>query len=286
MEIQSILMPLSSSGQTEERLRGALAVAKYFNAQLDILHAQANPRQFLPEEALRMSMPANIVKQIEDTSMQRAQAEANQIRTLLERLCSEAGVALTDDADQPSPAANWRVVQGLRSELVAELGKVSDLLIIPQPRDRAPTATFEAAIMRSGRPVLLVPRKMTGFKAERVLVAWNGSTEGARAVSLALPVLQRAGEVVIATGSREKTCDPSQQQLAHYLARHGIQARCETFDNSRLSTGKALLAFAQQQQTDLLVMGAFTHRRVHEQIFGGVTRHMVSDAPLPVFMAH
>lgn len=288
MAIKSILMPLSSSGQTEERLRGALSVARYFSAQLDILHAQANPRQFLPEEALHMSMPAEVVKQIEDTSMQRAADEANHIRQLLQRLCAETGVALVDEdsAGESAPAVHWRVTQGLRSELVAELGKVNDLLIIPQPRDGIPTATFEAAILRSGKPVLLVPRTLTAFKADRILVAWNGSTEGARALGLALPLLQRAREVVIATGSRGSACDPSPQQLAAYLARHGIQAQCKAFDNSHSSTGSALLQCARQQQTDLLVMGAFTHRRVHEQIFGGVTRHMVSDSPLPVFMVH
>lgn len=288
MAIQSILMPLSSSGQTEERLRGALAVTRYFNAQLDVLHAQANPRQFLPEEALRMSMPADVVKQIEETSMQRAATEANRIRALLERLCREADVALVDEGTpaQPAPAANWRVIQGLRSELVAELGKVSDLLIIPQPRDRTPTATFEAALLRSGKPVLLVPRTMDSFKADRILLAWNGSTESARAVGLALPLLQRAAEVVVATGSRGKTCNPSPEQLITWLARHGIHASCKRFDNGHSGTGKALLSCARQYQTDLLVMGGFTHRRLHEQFFGGVTRHMVAEAHLPVFLAH
>lgn len=288
MAIRSILMPLSTSGQTEERLRGALAVARCFGAQLDILHAQANPRRFLPEEALRMSMPAEVVKQIEETSMQRADTEANRIRALLQRLCREEGIALVDESDpeQPAPAVNWRVVQGLRSELVAELGKVSDLLIIPQPSDRVPTATLEAAILRSGKPVLLMPRTLTTFKAERVLVAWNGSTEGARAVGLALPLLRRASDVVIATGRRETVSTPSPEQLLAYLARQGIQARCQGFDNRHSSTGSALLSFALQQQADLLVMGAFTHRRLHEQLFGGVTRHMVSAATLPVLMAH
>jgi len=288
MAIRSILMPLSSSGQTEERLRGALAVARYFGAQLDILHAQANPRQFLPKEALHMSMPAEVVKQIEYTSMQQAAAEANQIRTLLQKLCCEEGIVLVDGTDvtQPVPVASWRVVQGLRSELVAELGKVSDLLIIPQPRDGIPTATFEAAILRSGRPVLLVPRTMSTFKAERILVAWNGSTEAARAVGLALPLLQCASEVMIVTGNRAKACNPPPDKLKGYLARQGVQACCQVLDNHHSSTGSALLSMANQKQTDLLVMGAFTHRRLHEQLFGGVTRHMVSNSPLPVFMAH
>jgi nucleotide-binding universal stress UspA family protein len=177
-------------------------------------------------------------------------------------------------------------VNGLRSELVAEKGKVSDLVIIPQSKSGSSTATFEAAIMRSGKPVLLVPRTMTQFKADKVLIAWNASTEVARAISNALPILKRAQQVIITTGTRKGYRQPSPNELADYLKCHGINTIIEQFDNSHSATGEALMSFAKNHQSQLIIMGAYTRRRVREQIFGGVTRHMLAKSDLPIFMMH
>ena len=37
---------------------------------------------------------------------------------------------------------------------------------------------------------------------------------------------------------------------------------------------------------DLLVMGAYTHSRLRQLKLGGVTRHVISKAPLFVLMCH
>lgn len=140
--------------------------------------------------------------------------------------------------------------------------------------------------MHSGKPVLLVPRTMTNFSAERVLIAWNASTEGSRAVTQAIPILQQAQEVVIATSQSSAQYKPGADELIKYLQRHGIKAVSKSFDTGRRSAGEAILTLADSLKTDLLVMGAFTHPRVHEQIFGGVTWHMVQSAKIPIFMQH
>ncbi|WP_438463174.1 universal stress protein [Marinomonas sp. PE14-40] len=281
---KSLLMPLSTSGHINERLEGALSVANYFDGHLEVLHAQVSPRQFIPEGAI--GIPTKLVRELESLAGKFSQSESQTLQTEFAKLCRKLDIKLSEKASSRNTTANWVEVNGLRSELVAEKGKVSDLVIIPQSKSGSSTATFEAAIMRSGKPVLLVPRTMTQFKADKVLIAWNASTEVARAISHALPILKRAQQVIITTGTRKGYRQPSPNELADYLKSHGINTIIEQFDNSHSATGEALMSFAKNHQSQLIIMGAYTRRRVREQIFGGVTRHMLAKSDLPIFMMH
>lgn len=283
---KSILMPLSSSGQVQERLLSALSVTAFFDAHLEVMHAQLSPRKFIPDDAVARHMPHKLLHELETLAGKYSATESNELQAMFIALCEEKGVTPSEASLAEQPTAYWREINGLRSELVGERGKVSDLIILPQPRNGNPTSTFEAAIMRSGKPVLMVPRTLTDFSARRIMIAWNGSTEGARAVTHALPLLQQASEVVVATSHSSTYRKPGADELIDYLARHGISAQSKLFDSGRRSTGEALLGLATSLDAEVLVMGAFTHQRVHEQIFGGVTRHMVAHAKIPVWMMH
>lgn len=281
---KSLLMPLSTSGHVPERIEGALAITAFFNGHLEVLHAQVSPRQFIPEGII--GMPQRLVQELESAADKYSESESDELQAMFARLCDKQQVSVSDQSRQDSPTAHWQEVNGLRSELVAERGKVADLIVIPQSKSGKPTSTFEAAIMRSGKPVVLVPRTMTTFSAERILIAWNGSTESGRALTHALPLLAQAKEVVIATSLSSAYRKPGADEVIEYLNRHGIAATSQSFDSKRRSAGEALLKLADEQRSDLIVMGAFSHRRVHEQIFGGVTRHMISHAQLPILMMH
>jgi nucleotide-binding universal stress UspA family protein len=51
-------------------------------------------------------------------------------------------------------------------------------------------------------------------------------------------------------------------------------------------TGEAVLAHAKALGCDLLIKGAYTQSRLRQMIFGGTTRYILSNAELPVLMAH
>jgi nucleotide-binding universal stress UspA family protein len=143
-------------------------------------------------------------------------------------------------------------------------------------------------LLNCGRPVLLVPR--TGrfpTVGKRVLVAWNGSAEAAKAVTAALPLLRGAEQVTLAVlGSSADTLGESPgADIALYLARHGVNVevlrRPEAAD-----PGQAILSLAADFNADLLVMGAYGHSRFREMMLGGATRTILATATLPVLMAH
>jgi nucleotide-binding universal stress UspA family protein len=146
-------------------------------------------------------------------------------------------------------------------------------------------------MLSCGRPTLIVP--YIGPRAtfgERVLVAWDGRREASRALGDALPLLKRAGAVVIMTVSpdvdRPTLNDIAQQRLAHYLRAHRVEAQMEKFDVRDRDVAAWLLSRAADLGIDLMVMGGYGHSRLQETVLGGVTRSILQAMTVPVLMAH
>ena len=187
---------------------------------------------------------------------------------------------------------------------ISLLARYADLVVISQynAKDKSLSVMrdFPAyVLLHSGRPVLIVPYApmlpllAPPAAARNVLISWNASKEASRAVTAALPLLQRAGQVHVAifdaqVHAAEHGEEPG-AELTHYLARHGVEARLHLLDGSgvrRGDIGEALLSQAADLSADLLVMGAYGHSRLRETILGGVTRTILQSMTIPVLMAH
>jgi nucleotide-binding universal stress UspA family protein len=189
----------------------------------------------------------------------------------------DAGIAA------PRPSIQWREILGYESEIVARLGRLSDLILIARSGAASPTLALETALFDSGRPVLMVPGGAAANLFHRPLVAWNGSRQAARAVHFALPMLcQFTGcvEVFAAPESKHRT---DTDELLRYLSWHGITAARMSADEA---TGMNLLAQASAIKAGLIVMGAYTHGHYRQFLFGGMTRHVIEHAAIPVLFAH
>jgi nucleotide-binding universal stress UspA family protein len=173
-------------------------------------------------------------------------------------------------------------------DVIKSHGRLADLVAVAKPdRDRnLGVNTLKAALFNTGRPVLICPPADSAPQvlSERIAIAWNGSMEGSRAVALALPLIQAADEVVVLDGG---TGDhgASGDELLRYLEIRGVNARREPISGGD-NPGRAILAAAAAAGADLLVMGAYSHSREHESVFGGATQHVVDQTTMPVIMVH
>ena len=79
---------------------------------------------------------------------------------------------------------------------------------------------------------------------------------------------------------------PSADELARALAWHGISAQVRRIEQGSRRVRDILLSEATAMAADLLVIGAYSHSRLRQVVFGGVTEHMLDHAELPVLMAH
>ena len=140
-------------------------------------------------------------------------------------------------------------------------------------------------------PLLILPDGWNGkLPGQRITVAWNASRVARRALADAMPLLRRAQEVhlliVDAPRHREAHGEEPGADMAAYLARHGARVELQRLDSAGLPVAEVIEEQAQINQADLLVFGAYSRTRVSETVFGGVTRTLLSSAPLPLFVSH
>src|SRR5450830_353957 len=149
------------------------------------------------------------------------------------------------------------------------------------------TRAIESGLFESGRPILLSPPSPPRQIATNVLIAWNCSTEQARATAFAMPLLQKADRVTVLTViGGTAVPGPSAEQLIRYLQRNEIVAESMRVELDGRNTGKAILATAQSLGCDLLIKGAYTQSRLRQMIFGGATQYVLENAALPILLAH
>jgi nucleotide-binding universal stress UspA family protein len=135
---------------------------------------------------------------------------------------------------------------------------------------------------------LIAPPAAPQSVARHVVIAWNGSTETARAVAFSMPFLQGAERVTVLTVEGALVPGPSGEEVANNLRRHGVSADMSNSMGKRspAAAGEVMLQEAEKLGADLLVKGGYTQSRFRQMIFGGATNHILNEAQIPVLMAH
>lgn len=277
MAIKDIVLHMGSSDRSAKRLEAALLVARAHDAHLNGVHV-------LEEMVIPAFAEAQIPTEI-----------VLEQRRIMVRRAKEAEQAFKAAAEAAGVAFEWRAMEGDPVGAISLNARYGDLVISGQPEDRdldrAEKAVTEHVALESGRPVLIIPYIGAGATmGERIFVAWNGSRESVRAVSDAMPFLQRAKEVVVLAinpkGGPSGHGDIPSADISLHLARHGVRADAEEATADELEVGDILLSRAADQGADMVVMGAYGHSRFRELIMGGATRHLLQHMTVPVLMSH
>jgi nucleotide-binding universal stress UspA family protein len=122
---------------------------------------------------------------------------------------------------------------------------------------------------------------------DTIAIAWNGSTETAMTVALAMPFLKQAQHVVVVTVGPQHMPEPGPagEELARSLEGHGLSVSMRTAVGRQKPQGESFLKEAMAGGADLLLKGAYTQSRIRQMIFGGATRHIIMESRIPVIMA-
>ncbi|CAL8980924.1 hypothetical protein RHODGE_RHODGE_00058 [Rhodoplanes serenus] len=284
--MKTILVPTEPNDAMRSTLATALTVARTFGSYLEGF-------------AVRVSVPTVVAMDVAPSAslafFEEENAEAaRQARELFETAMRAEAVPTAPSGAEPGPSAapawGWLDDAPEGDNFVGHLGRIFDLIVMGRPSNdpRGPhMSTFEAALFESGRPVLLAPPKASATVGRHVLIAWNCSTEQARATASAMPFLARAERVTILTVEGAVVPGPSAEQLAGNLARHGIKATLiNTQGGDNRTAGPTILEHAARLGCDLIVKGAYTQSRLRQMIFGGTTRHILTHAEIPVLTTH
>ena len=230
---------------------------------------------------LRLEIPTELFEQIQSRSEEDAKTG---VKTFEER-ARAAGVL---QAHALAHAGLFEFV-----DVFLAKARICDLSILPQPETASgawETDLFQAVLLGSGRPVLVVPYIQRGeARLDNVLVAWDGSKEAARAVHDALPLLQRAKTVEVLTVETEAHGGAEAitgTDLARHLVGHGLPATARSMTGVDIDVSDALLSHAADSGVNLIVMGGYAHSRLRDLVFGGATLGMLNSMTVPVLMSH
>ena len=287
MSIRSIMAAMAAhSQQCGALLEAGFTLADALKTRLDVVFLQTDPADSITSTQYETS-PDRIRMAME--AMEERQGEMRkEVRNRFDQLASAKKIPVVAESQPHSvPFAQWAAVSGNIEARVSRRGRISDLILVSRPMQDDEQLIAEAALRGTGRPVLVVPPVGLGHVPERIAVAWNGGVEAARAVAGAMPLLEAAERVTVLTAESDRTPAYVATQAVEYLACHGIKAEVRLFPKgSGDPVGKALLDSCREIHAGMLVVGAYSHNRLHELLLGGVTRHVLSQAELPLFMAH
>ncbi len=290
MSIKAILVALHGLDGEASVLRVALQAARAFDAHLEVLHVRADPKAVFAFMTEPMSESA--VKLVVDAAEKGSAELAARAQAQFDAFCRDNDLTVVPARNQAAPAAGgvfamWREAAGEPAKIMAHHGRLADLSVVLRPAENSPApAMLEAALLETGKPVLVAPAEARTTLGRNVVIAWNGSAEASRAVAAAMPFLAAADKVTVLTVEEDGRFAANAADLTGYLAWHGITASSGAVTTGKTPTGEALLGEANKLRADLLVMGGYGHSRVREVILGGVTYHILANAGLPVLMAH
>jgi nucleotide-binding universal stress UspA family protein len=287
-----VLLPVSGSTADAEVFATALTVARIFDSHLIALHVRPDVRRDIASLAASDGgMSAGI-----DTMMEKMELEADaREKTASDAwhtFCTQNGIPAADTPGKSGVTGEWANETGTEADWVAEYGRAADLIVVGRGEESwgPDYVLMEAALMNTGKPVLIAPRAAAVPAAPLTAVigiAWNDTKEAAGAVRAAVPFLPAAGRITIfIVPESDGDTDKSHLRLAKTLRWHNANVSIQALLEHSRPPVSVLLDAAAQAGCGMLVMGGYGHTRLREAVFGGFTRAVLEAAPMPVLMAH
>ncbi|WP_188055995.1 universal stress protein [Sphingosinithalassobacter sp. CS137] len=267
--MKNVLLLIHDDRGQEARLQAALDLTRALGGHLKCLDVSILP--VMIEDYVPTGGAAMIVES------ERERESENRIRT-------EARLAKED------VPYDWTDVTGDPAFALRQAGALADVIVVnrhlaglhfPDMREIA-----GELLVTADTPVLAVPEEARGFDAcGHALVAWDGSKEAEEALQAAVPLLALAENVTLVEVDDGSVRVPA-AEAARYLARHGIEPVVRRVEAGGRRAGDVLLGEVVNQRAAYLVMGGYGHSRMVEAVFGGVTRKMLTESPVPLLLAH
>jgi len=277
--VKTILFHVIDDEFHSERLETALALARGCSAHLSCVHVTPIEAYVAFDSFGGVFVMNDIIKALDERDAE-LQAEVEK------RLKRE------------DVSWDYEQVTGNVASTVTGRAALADLLITarnPITQDFVgPTVGFLGDLLHRSRTPLFIPGSDRGAfdPAGMALIAWNGSFEAANAVRASLGLLRLASEVrvlQVLEGKPNARQFPS-TKLVEYLSRQGVHADLVTEPSPTGDLGHdvvagMIVAQARGAGAAYVVMGGYSHTRIGEYVFGGVTRTMLEECPFAIVIA-
>ena len=277
-----VLAALAGIDSDSDVMRSAITIGRKLDSHVRALHVRFDPAAVAGITAPGMS--ATMYEQMIDQANRESEQRARCARDAFDRMATGA-----DRRDSPAPGFSvaWVEVMGADGGALAAHARGADLVVLTRPKDRQDVhaaLAIESVLFEAGRPVIVVPPNGPTEWGRRVMLAWNGSAQSARAMFEALPLLRRAEQVSVVSAASEP--GGSAEDAVGALAWQGLTAEPLPIEAAPADVAAQLFATAAHIDCDLVVMGGYGHSRMREFILGGVTRHALYETTQHLFLSH
>jgi len=267
----------------------ALAAARLFDGHLIVLHVRPDVRREIAAMAsadmgMAVGLDGTIAHMEEEADLRERAADA-----AWRAFSAANGVKLAERPCASTVTYEWVAETGITDDWLAEYGRVADLVVVGREREGGVLSLglMEAALMETGKPVLIAPAVPPAGLDGTIAIAWKNTREAAGAISAALPFFHWAARVIVfAVEEDGEVADKSPLRLANSLRWQNPNVSIQVLRRDGRAPVAVLLEAVAKAGCNLLVMGGYGHTRLREAVFGGFTRAVLEQAPVTVLMAH
>lgn len=277
-----ILVPVAGRPESALALDCAFDLARAHDADVVACHLRPH-RNMPPPDPGGPLLAADETPRLSQKQVQTARDAAHR---LFDQRAEKHGFPLRK---KPTPRSSgiaiWEEFVGSAGRALAIVGPIADLLVLTRPKTARSSRARNfllAAILHSGRPVLVLSARKQKTPGRNIAIVWDQSTETAMAVFAAMPILHSATRVTIVACGDEDSVGPKSKHLLRYLAHWNISATVEK--STRGDQPAAIEKVCDKVGADLVIMGAYSHGKLRERLFGGLTEHMLFKSKRAVLM--
>lgn len=283
MLYKKILFPIGAGDDVMPRIYGALQISKWFNTHIDILSCHIDPSVVYN---MKMTLRGGVLyEEFLKSAKAELQEEHKRNEKAFTKMCQELGISISDTPLKDSPSAKFIVRDGKRSLVVERESKFYDLIVAAVPLSGKITGTFEAAVMKSGKDCIVIPRNLQKFNPKNFLVSWTGTPKNSRAVTSSIEMLKNADKVhcITARAALGENAENSLNMLKDYFSLHDIRATYEVINTTSIP-GQALLKTAKEGSFDMVIAGRQGENGLREMFLGGTSKFFLEHTDIPIFM--
>ena len=276
--LKSILIGLDGSPSSTAALELGIQWAKRFNALLVGIGIVDDATIYPPETGTLGADYHNWER--DEQVIQEANHKVKQLLASFAERCAESQISFNVLQDA-----------GLPYEEILRESQRYDLVLVGHDTHfrfgtvDQPDETLWKVLKRGPRPVVIAPPQLE--PGSSAVVAYNGSPQADRALQAFQSSGLDFGEevcVLSADDDREEAARQAERAV-EFLRLHQINVVAHA-SGPVDSVSQAILEEVRQRSARLLVMGACGHSAVREFLLGSITKAVLKESTVPVFLCH
>lgn len=276
--LRSIVLHIQDDATLDNRLEAALSLARSTGAHLSCLHVTPIQAYVAFDTFGGVFVMKGVLDKLEE--------QETELRARVEGKLGGEDVSW-----------DYEQITGDVTAQIVDRAALADLVVVGRQPHRqgfgGPAMGMMGDLLHRARTPLFVPGDDQALieVAGSALIAWDGSYEAANAVRASLGLLKLASDVAVIQVAEDKERAFPGTKLLEYLSRHDVHADLSVQDppggsHDSKVIAATLVAHAKGMRAAYMVMGGYSHNRVREMAFGGVTRALLKECPIPLVIAH